>query len=135
MTSLQIVILAVAAAGLLNAANALRLQVKLRREYAGRSCDNVLASPHARLLGLPNTVVGMAFYAGVIAAFALPVSWPATGWLRIAAAAAAVAAGGVSVYLLWSLMAVTKMPCKICLAGNAINLFLAGLTVAAVLPR
>lgn len=129
MTRLDWIIEAVAAAGLLNALYALATQARLRRRE-GAACGSVLLGPRSRLLGVPNTLVGAVFYAGVMAAFALG-RGQAGQWARGAAAVAGLAAAGVSVYLLWSLMR-RDGTCPICLAGNAINLVLAGLLAAAV---
>ena len=97
-------------------------------------CSSVQRSPRGRLFGVPNTVLGIAYYLAVMGAFALPDSGAAQ-LARGAAALASLAAAAMSVFLLWSLMAITRRACRVCLAGNSINLFLCGLVLASVVGR
>ena len=98
-------------------------------------CPDVMGHPHGRLFGLPNWIVGLGYCVAVMVVFALPADVSAVRVVRWAVAVAAVAAAGVSVYLLWSLMAVVRRPCRVCLTANAINLVLTGLILAAVVGR
>jgi len=80
---------------------------------------SVVQTPRARLFGgVDNALIGLAFYpAVVIAVFFLSV--PA---VRIAALIAAAAATAVSLYLLYSLLFVTRMKCTNCLIAHACNI-------------
>lgn len=82
-----------------------------RREE--ESCLTILATPYARLLGVPNALVGAGFYVltGVVAALALAGTLPRWLWaLNVAAAA-----GGVLLapYLIWALLARLKSWCRL----------------------
>lgn len=86
--------------------------------------ESVVQTPRARLLGgVQNSAFGLAYYAAMfIGAWFLqvPVVWNA-------ALAAAALAGAVSVYLAYSLLFVTRMPCMFCWTGHVVNWSLLGL--------
>lgn len=70
-----------------------------------RSCVTILRTPYARLLGVPNAVLGLAFYllTGAVAGLALAGELPRWLWaVNLAAAAGAVA---LAPYLVWALVA------------------------------
>ena len=79
---------------------------------------SVVQTPRARLFGrLPNSLFGIAYYAAlIVATFFLEV--PA---IRIAALVAAFAAAATSVYLAYSLLFITRMPCPNCWTGHVTN--------------
>ncbi len=81
-----------------------------------KSCRTVLDTPRAKLFGLPNAVFGIAVYTYVILdVFFFPV-WP--GFLILSFALLR------SLYLAYSLLFVTKIPCPLCFTTHAINLAL-----------
>lgn len=96
-----------------------RMQRKAMQAARGELAEpSVVQSPRARLFGgTPNSAVGIAYYALMIpAAWLLEVH---VVW--ILALVAAVAAAALSVYLAYSLLYVTRMPCAMCWTGHAIN--------------
>ncbi len=88
-----------------------------------RTCRQILDTREARVFGVPNSAVGMAYYLvlGLAAALGdrLPAPWPA---LLLAAAWGTVALGG---YLTYRLLAVLRVPCPLCLFSHALNLGIA----------
>lgn len=86
------------------------------------SCMTVLGTPRAKLLGLPNSVFGMAVYSYLLLdLFFFP---PGLGLVLTAFAVLR------SVYLAYSLFFVTKIPCPLCLISHGINLILFGMLLA-----
>ena len=82
------------------------------------SCQLVIHTPRAKLFGVPNSVFGIGLYAYLILFFlGLPLPWllgfMATGLAVIR-----------SVYLAYSLIFVTKVPCPLCFTSHVINLTL-----------
>ena len=85
-------------------------------QMSDKYCRTVLDTPRAKLFGLPNSVFGIAAYTYLIAScFFLP-AWP--GFLLLALALLR------SVYLAYSLIFVTKIPCPLCFTTHGINLIL-----------
>jgi len=82
-----------------------------RREE--RACITILQTPYARLLGVPNAVLGLGFYlltAGV-AVLALAAALPRWLWLTNLAAAAATVL--LAPYLVWALRARLRTWCRL----------------------
>lgn len=82
------------------------------------SCQLVIETPRAKLFGVPNSVYGIGLYVYLLLFFlGVPLSWligfVATGlaFLR-------------SIYLAYSLLFVTRVPCPLCFTTHAINLIL-----------
>lgn len=85
--------------------------VLCRREEG--SCVTILHTPYARLLGVPNAVVGLGFYllTGMAAALALREALPLWLWrANLVAAAGTVLAAP---YLVWALVARLKIWCRL----------------------
>ncbi len=86
------------------------------------NCDAVLRSPQAALFaGLPNTVLGIAWYSVLLL-------WSASGnwinvpyWLDTMVILGAAVAAGVSVYLAGTLLFVLRQSCPLCYAAHAVN--------------
>ncbi len=113
---MRYVILALCAVGLYVS---FTMQGKANRARRGELREaSVVHTPRATLFGrLPNSLFGIAYYALLaLAAFFLDV--PS---VRLAAVVAASAAAAMSVYLAYSLLFVTRMPCVNCWTGHAIN--------------
>ncbi|MBI2821213.1 MAG: hypothetical protein HYX74_03215 [Acidobacteria bacterium] len=83
------------------------------------TCARVIFTPRARVFGVPNSLLGQIYYLGLLGALASGQLWkgPLFG-LVLAASALTVLLG---VYLTWSLLFWTKIPCRLCFAGHAIN--------------
>ena len=82
---------------------------------------SVVQSPRARLFGgVDNAMIGLFYYPAV--AVASLFFW--IGPVRIATLTAAAAAALVSVYLIYSLLFITKMKCSNCWIGHSMNMFL-----------
>lgn len=80
-----------------------------------RSCGAIVWTRQARLLGLPNSLLGMVWYLLVWlgAAGAVPAAW------LLAPAAATVLMGAVLTY---QLLRVLRVPCPLCFVSHGINL-------------
>ncbi|MDQ6930729.1 MAG: hypothetical protein M3126_08710 [Candidatus Eremiobacteraeota bacterium] len=77
---------------------------------------SVVQQPAARLfLGVPNALLGAVYYTVVLVFI-----WGIPGGCVPLLVASALAAG-VSFYLAYSLLFVTRMPCKFCWTSHAIN--------------
>ena len=82
------------------------------------SCQLVIETPRAKLFGVPNSVYGMALYLYLFLFFlGTPLSW----WLALVATGLSVLR---SLYLAYSLIFVTKVPCPLCFTSHLINLTL-----------
>ncbi|MBI4393566.1 MAG: hypothetical protein HY556_07200 [Euryarchaeota archaeon] len=96
----------------------------------GRTCASVVDSRYARLFGLPNSVYGMGWYllAGGAAVIGL-----VTGALPycLEMTAVSIVTVWVSVFLWWSLRYRLKVFCALCFFGQAVNVVLLGMIVAA----
>lgn len=127
-------IIALAFVGALNAAAAIgayrRERGKADAEPSGPACRSVFQTPHAHALGLPNGVVGLAFYLMVIA-LAIARAAGASPLVTEVAAAIALVAVAFSIYLAYLLVFRLRMSCRICHTGNAINVVLAILCILA----
>lgn len=88
-----------------------------------QTCARVVDTPQARLLfGVPNSVLGAAWYVLVLAAAgqalatgAVPPSW------CLPLLAASLATVAMSAYLAWVLLARLRTPCALCFLGHGVN--------------
>ena len=82
------------------------------------SCQLVIWTPRAKLFGIPNSVYGIGLYAYLLLFFSgVPLPW----WPGFLAAGLAVVR---SVYLAYSLIFVTRVPCPLCFTSHIINTIL-----------
>lgn len=81
-----------------------------------KSCLNVLQTPRAKIFGVPNSLFGIFVYS-----YLLLLSAHFSPWIAFALLASAL---GRSLYLAYSLIFVTKIPCTLCFCTHAINLVL-----------
>jgi len=81
------------------------------------SCITVLGTPRAKLFGVPNSTFGIGLYCYLIMNLFIP--FP----LAIAVVLLAFAVLR-SIYLAYSLIFVTKIPCPLCFTSHVINLIL-----------
>jgi uncharacterized membrane protein len=80
---------------------------------------SVVQTPRARLFGgVDNALIGLVFYPAV----AIGVFFFSVPAVRIATLFAAAAATAVSLFLLYSLLFITKMKCTNCLIAHASNI-------------
>ena len=78
------------------------------------SCMTVLGTPRAKLFGIPNSAFCMGMYAYLIFNLIIPFPW-------IVALVLLGLAVLRSVYLAYSLLYVTKIPCPLCFTSHVIN--------------
>lgn len=85
-----------------------------------RTCATIVDTPRARVFGLPNSVLGQGWYMTLlVSAAAGSLSHPQWWWALLAASAATVLLGA---FLTWSLLFITRVPCRLCFTSHAVNL-------------
>lgn len=87
-----------------------------------RTCQTVLGTTYARVLGVPNSLLGVFYYLTVI--LLLSGGWT-TGPIATATIAVAWFTVALGIFLAYSLFFIIKIPCPLCLTGHTINLLLA----------
>ena len=95
------------------------------------TCMRIVRTPYARVFGVPNSDVGLVYYALVIAwtVGSYAAGQPVLPWaFRLATLATVV----VGAYLTWALRYRLRTACPLCLAGHAINLLIACIAWCAV---
>lgn len=123
MLTLKLTISALCALGLY--ASVFMYRKTLRARSGALAEPSVVQRPAAELLfGVPNSVFGIAYYLLLGAAV-----WVASGRLWICVLSAAGAAALMSLWLAYSLLFRTRMPCPYCWTSHAINWLLVLLTV------
>ena len=122
---MRYLILALCALGLYVAAS---MQAKVARAARGELVEaSVVQSSRARLIGqTPNSLFGI-FYYVALAVAAIFLDVPA---VHDAALVAASIAAIMSLYLAYSLLFVTRMPCVYCWTGHVVNWALLALVAA-----
>ena len=102
----------------------------------GSNCVTVVRTFYARVFGVPNSLLGVAYYLALIGwilagcgrasaagtAFWLHEVW----WLLVAASGAAVILGLYLIHALWRIL---RIHCPLCYAAHAINLALLALLI------
>ena len=74
-------------------------------------------TPRARVFGLPNSVLGQLFYLALLAGAPLGLlDWPALFMLYLGASLLTVV---LAVYLSYSLLFITRVPCVLCFTTHA----------------
>lgn len=76
-----------------------------------RSCVTVLATPYARLLGVPNALLGLGFYLLTAAVAGLELAGALPRWLWQANLVLAAGTVVVAPYLVWALVARLRTWC------------------------
>lgn len=89
------------------------------------TCARVLDTPRARVFGVPNSLLGMAYYLAVIGLAIAGGPGRVPGWMCIAYQAVSLGTVALGVYLSWSLLFLTRVPCVLCFSAHAINLAIA----------
>ena len=87
----------------------------------------MLGTPRAKLFGIPNSVFGIALYLYLLAAWIPPFPQPLTLFLLAIALLR-------SIFLAYSLLFITKIPCPLCFTGHVINLILFLICSSRVFP-
>ena len=83
-----------------------------------KTCQLVVHTPRAKLFGVPNSVFGIILYPYLILFFlGVPLPW----WVAFVGTGLAVVR---SIYLAYSLLFITRIPCPLCFTTHAINIFL-----------
>ncbi len=86
-------------------------------------CETVLLTSQAALFaGLPNTVLGIFWYAA-LALWSIAKIWmPPPQWLDTMMVLGAAATMGVSIYLMVTLFFLLRQSCSLCYTAHAINI-------------
>ncbi len=105
--------------------SAFMLRKQVRGDRGEIKEPSVVFTPRAKAMGLPNSLFGLLFY------FALLLTTPflSDPFVWMVATAASTLAAMFSVYLAYSLLFVTRMPCAYCWTGHIINWLLLGLLI------
>ncbi len=87
------------------------------------ACASVLETEQARVFGVPNSLLGILFYAGTLGCLAGRQATGRTEWIA-AAFAGAVLATGFGVALAYALLFRLRLSCPLCWTSHAINALL-----------
>jgi uncharacterized membrane protein len=103
------------------------MQSKALQAARGRLEEpSVVQTPRARIFGrIPNSAFGIAYYA----LLAISSFFFTSPLIRDAALVACSLAAVMSVYLAYSLLFVTRMPCVFCWTGHVVNWLLLAIVV------
>jgi uncharacterized membrane protein len=93
------------------------LSKQLRGARGELTEPSVVMTSRAKVTGVPNALIGLIFYLALLVA--TPFLPNHLVW--IAAFAAASLAAGLSCFLAYSLLFITRMPCAYCWTGHIIN--------------
>lgn len=85
-------------------------------------CFDLLQTREARLVGIPNSVLGLAYYPLVFGSALLGHRGDRT-WLEVGLGSA-VAAALLSAYLAWALRFRLRTPCPLCYLAHIVNFLL-----------
>ncbi len=97
----------------------------------GTTCLAITRTPASRVFGVPNSVLGLFYYALVISAAATRIAYD-QWWILQSLLGVTVLAVLFSLYLAWVLIFRMRTVCVLCFTTHAINLALLGLIAAAV---
>ena len=84
-----------------------------------RTCATIVFTPRARVFGLPNSVLGQVFYAALVIGVLTGQFEGGPLNLYLLASLVTVVLGA---YLTYSLLFLTRVPCKLCFTSHFINL-------------
>ncbi|HEY3130889.1 MAG TPA: vitamin K epoxide reductase family protein [Acidobacteriota bacterium] len=83
------------------------------------TCASIVFTPRARVFGVPNSLLGQFYYLGLLLGLLSGYLWQTPFvWIAIGASLVTVALG---IYLTYSLLFLTRVPCKLCFTSHAIN--------------
>lgn len=105
------------------------MQRKVRRAEAGELAEpSIVERPAARAaFGVSNAAFGLAYYGALLAAVPLSDARP----VKRAMLAGSSLALAMSLYLMYSLLFRTRLPCPYCWTAHGLNVVLFGLVLAA----
>ena len=85
-----------------------------------QTCASIVFTPRARVFGLPNSLLGQVFYLALIAAVVgdFLFTKPLIHFYLLASLATVF----LGLFLSYSLLFITRVPCKLCFTSHAINL-------------
>ena len=85
-----------------------------------RTCASIVFTPRARVFGIPNSVLGQVFYAVLITAVLgdFLFTRPFVYFFLLGSFLTVL----LGVYLTYSLLFLTRVPCKLCFTSHGINL-------------
>lgn len=85
-----------------------------------QTCASVIFTPNARVFGVPNSLLGQAYYLVLLIATASGLFDHAYVWGALLLASA----GSVclAVYLSYSLLFLLRLPCPLCFTSHGINI-------------
>ena len=86
----------------------------------GSSCVRVVQTPHARVFGVPNSLLGILYYLAV-AGWALFGRIPGARWLNWTLMAASAVTVALGFYLIYALRRILHTDCPLCYTAHAIN--------------
>ena len=90
-----------------------------------QTCASIVFTPRARVLGPPNSLLGQIFYLALLIGLPLGViDDPTLSRVYLGASLVTVVLG---IYLSYSLLFVTRVPCKLCFTSHGINFAIFGL--------
>lgn len=84
-----------------------------------QTCATIVFTPRAKVFGLPNSVLGQTFYLSIVIGALAGLLEHDLLKLYLLASALTVAMG---IYLTYSLLFLTRVPCKLCFMTHFINL-------------
>lgn len=91
------------------------------------TCPSIVDTRYARVLGVPNALLGLAWYWSA-GAFGLAALWGGAPSMCLPFLAAGLATVALSAYLAWALVARLHLACSLCFLGHGLNaLILAGI--------
>ncbi len=85
------------------------------------TCASILATPDARVFGIPNFSLGLVFYLALIVAIALPEFLEKAYLLFVAASGLSVA---MSLFLSYALLFRLNVRCALCFTSHVLNLLI-----------
>ncbi|MFQ5797723.1 MAG: vitamin K epoxide reductase family protein [Bacteroidota bacterium] len=89
-----------------------------------QTCRTILSTREARVLGVPNFLLGLIYYLGLITLGAFELIHPST-WGYEALMTISLLTVLLGVYLTHSLLSKLRVVCVLCIAGHLINVFIA----------
>lgn len=95
------------------------------------TCKSVVQTPEARVFGIQNSVLGLAYYVVMFAAAVVRLAvgtWPFFIILTIISVMAAL----FSIYLAWALIFRLRTPCPLCFTAQAINIAIAIILITSI---
>ncbi len=87
-----------------------------------QTCASIVFTPRARVFGLPNSLLGQVFYVALFAAVVggFLFDEPLVYFYLLASLVTVL----LGMYLSYSLLFLTRVPCKLCFTSHAINLLI-----------